>query len=69
MDASILLRPTTESDAPDLLDIYRPFVEGTAVSFEYVPPTVEEFARRIAKSLADWQWLVAEQDDRCIGYA
>jgi phosphinothricin acetyltransferase len=69
MDASIILRPATESDASDLLEIYRPFVEATAVSFEFVPPTVDEFARRIAKSLADWQWLVAEQDERCIGYA
>ena len=69
MDASILIRPATEADAPDLLDIYRPFVESTAVSFEYVPPSVDEFARRIAKSLADWQWLVAEHDGRCVGYA
>ena len=69
MDQPIYIRPASESDAAELLDIYRPFVESTAVSFEFEPPTVTEFAGRIAKSIADWQWLVAEQDERCIGYA
>src|SRR5258708_26824285 len=58
-----------EADAAALLAIYRPVVESTAVSFETVVPTVEEFATRIAKALTGWQWLVAEQDGQCIGYA
>src|SRR5258708_8897520 len=63
------LRPGVEADAAALLAIYRPFVESTAVSFETVVPTVEEFATRIAKALTGWQWLVAEQGGPCIGYA
>ena len=63
------IRTATESDAPALLAIYRPFVETTAVSFETVAPTVDEFAARIAKAVAGWQWLVAESDGRCVGYA
>jgi L-amino acid N-acyltransferase YncA len=51
-----------------LLAIYRPFVETTAVSFEMTAPSVEEFAARIAKAVAGWQWLVAERDGECIGY-
>jgi phosphinothricin acetyltransferase len=62
------IRSAVEADAAALLAIYRPFVESTAVSFETVVPTVEEFATRIAKALTGWQWLVAEQDGRCIGY-
>jgi L-amino acid N-acyltransferase YncA len=65
----ILIRPATEADAPRLLDIYRPYVEHTAVSFELEPPTVEVFAARIAKSLAGWAWLVAEVDGIVAGYA
>lgn len=64
-----LIRAAIFSDAPALLSIYRPFVESTAVSFETVVPTVEEFAARVARSLAGWQWLVAERDGRCVGYA
>jgi L-amino acid N-acyltransferase YncA len=63
------LRPATRADAPALLAIYRPFVEETAVSFEMVAPTVEEFAGRIEKSLAGWQWLVAEREGQIVGYA
>ncbi len=67
--APIIIRSATEADAPALLAIYRPFVETTAVSFETTVPTVEQFAARIAKALAGWQWLVAEHDGQCIGYA
>jgi len=63
------IRPATEGDAPALLEIYRPFVETSAVSFETVAPTAEEFASRIARSLHGWQWLVAEWAGRCLGYA
>ena len=63
------IRPATVADAASLLAIYRPFVESTAVSFETVVPTVGEFAARIAKALAGWQWLLAEISGQCIGYA
>jgi len=65
----MLIRPATPADAPALLAIYAPYVETTAVSFETVAPDAAEFARRIATALADWQWLVAEKDERCVGYA
>lgn len=65
----ILIRPATEADAPRLLDIYRPYVEHTAVSFELEPPALDVFAARIAKSLAGWAWLVAERDGAVAGYA
>jgi phosphinothricin acetyltransferase len=64
-----VIRPATVADAPALLAIYRPYVERTAVSFETEPPTVEQFAARIAKSLEGWAWLVAEVDGVCAGYA
>ena len=69
MAIPLLIRPATESDAPALLAIYRPFVEGTVVSFETVPPSVEEFAGRVAKTLTGWQWFVAERNGQCVGYA
>ena len=69
MTLPFIIRQAVPADAPALLDIYRPFVESTAVSFELVPPTVEEFAGRITKALAGWEWLVAELDGDCIAYA
>jgi phosphinothricin acetyltransferase len=67
--ADVHIRPATEADAAALLAIYLPFVETSAVSFETVAPTVEEFSVRIRKAVSNWQWLVAEQTGQCIGYA
>ena len=69
MSGTARIRTATAADAPALLAIYRPYVETTAVSFETVTPSVDEFAARIAKAVAGWQWLVAERDGRCVGYA
>jgi L-amino acid N-acyltransferase YncA len=69
MGDSPRIRPATETDAAALIAIYRPFVEASAVSFETVTPTVEEFAARIRKAVAGWQWIVAEKDGQCVGYA
>lgn len=65
----VLIRPATLADAASLLDIYRPYVEGTTVSFETEVPSVEAFAARIEKALQGWAWLVAEVDGQCVGYA
>jgi len=69
MRDEIEIRPATESDAASLLAIYRPYVEGTAVSFELVAPAAGEFAARIAKCNASWSWLVAEIGRQSVGYA
>jgi L-amino acid N-acyltransferase YncA len=69
MTDAIRIRPATEADADRLLVLYRPFVEATAISFETVVPTVDEFAERIQKAVTGWQWLVAEKEGRCVGYA
>jgi L-amino acid N-acyltransferase YncA len=65
----ITIRTATTADAAACVAIYGPLVESTAVSFETVVPTAEEFAARIQNSLSRWTWLIAEKDGRCIGYA
>jgi phosphinothricin acetyltransferase len=69
MSSEIIVRSATPADAPALLEIYRPFVESSVVSFETEIPPVEEFAARISKYTDGWGWLVAERDDRRVGYA
>lgn len=64
-----MIRPADPSDAADLLEIYRPFVEESAVSFEVSVPGVEEFAERIRKAVDGWAWLVAEEGGSRVGYA
>jgi phosphinothricin acetyltransferase len=67
--APFLIRSATESDAAAMLAIYAPFVERTAVSFETNVPTFEEFAARVRNYSANWAWVLAERDGRCLGYA
>ena len=69
MKENIIIRYATPEDAPALLAIYAPYVEETAITFEYTVPTVEEFAERIRNTMVNYPYLVAEQDDEILGYA
>lgn len=67
-------KPTIRSasqvrDAPAIADIYGEFVRETAISFESVPPTPDEFAARIERIQATHPWLVAELGGRVVGFA
>ena len=56
-------------DAAACAALYAPYVAGTAVSFEEIPPTAEQFAALIADTSARYPWLVLEDDGRVVGYA
>ena len=66
---NITIRTAELKDAERLVEIYRPYVEQTAISFEYVVPTVEEFQGRMARVLEKYPYLVAEQAGTIVGYA
>lgn len=67
--AGMRIRAAEPEDAEGLLEIYAPYVEETAITFEYDVPSVEEFQRRIAGVLARYPYLVAEKDGAILGYA
>ena len=57
------------SDAPALLEVYGQYIQ-TPITFEYVLPTAEEFACRVASILeAGYPYLVCREGDRILGYA
>lgn len=64
-----MIRIATEQDAERLLKIYAYYVEHTAITFEYEVPSVEEFKRRIRKTLSRYPYLVLECDGEIMGYA
>ena len=64
-----IIRIATEEDANDLLAIYAPYVESTAITFEYKIPTLEEFTDRIRQTLKKYPYLVAERNGEILGYA
>ena len=62
------IRSATVNDADQLRGIYGPYVENTAVSFEYDTPSTEEFQNRIETTLKRYPYLVAEEDGIIYGY-
>ena len=66
---NLTIRAATVADAPRLLAVYAPYVEHTAITFEYAVPTVAEFEKRIAGVLCRFPYLVAEADGEVLGYA
>ena len=63
------IRPATVADVPRILEIYAPYIENTAISFEYTVPTLEEFTQRFTQITARFPWLVWEEDGAVLGYA
>ena len=59
MNSEMIIRTASEADAPVLLEIYAPYVERTAITFEYEVPSVDEFASRIRNTLQKYPYLVA----------
>lgn len=69
VDNKARLRGAEPTDAAALLAIYAPYVENTAITFEYLAPSVEEFQKRIAGTLEKYPYIVAESGGEILGYA
>jgi L-amino acid N-acyltransferase YncA len=65
----IRIRRAQSADAEEILEVYRPYVEHTAITFEYTVPSIDEFTRRIEHTLERYPYIVALQDEKIIGYA
>ena len=57
-------------DAAALLEIYAPYVRDTAITFEYDPPSAEEFEERIRTISEEYPYIKAvDEDGSIVGYA
>lgn len=65
----ISIRVAKASDGAELARIYAPYVENTPITFEYVPPSAEEFSERIAAKMEKYPFIVAKDGERIIAYA
>ena len=74
------IREAVVADAKAIQAIYAPYVEQTAVTFEYNVPSEEEFRKRIETVKQKYPWIVAERlrvgdgtsgmaDGKIVGYA
>ena len=65
----VSIRVATPEDAADLVQIYAPYVQKTAITFEYDVPTVAAFRQRILHTLKKYPYFAAELAGKIVGYA
>ncbi|WP_222915206.1 GNAT family N-acetyltransferase [Natrinema sp. SYSU A 869] len=63
METDARIRVATPVDAAAVRDIYAPFCESTAVTFEETVPAEAELVDRIESTLEHHPWLVCEVDN------
>lgn len=63
------IEKVTIEDAKELLDIYAPYVEKTAITFEVKVPSTEEFIERIKRISDKYPYLKAVDQGQIVGYA
>ncbi len=68
MSNKLFLRLAKPEDAEVISLIYKPYVENTAVSFEYTPPDKDEFIKRIEEKIKEYPFIVAEYNGKVAGY-
>ena len=65
----MIYRTAQAEDALQISEIYRYYVENTAVTFAYDAPTEEEFRRKILHLGKTHPFLVCEEEGRIAGFA
>ena len=63
------IRTVSVEDAAALLQIYAPYIQETAITFETEVPSLEDFAQRIKNTLQRYPWIVIEEEGKILGYA
>ena len=63
------IRFAPEKDAEAILRIYAPYIEKTAITFEYEVPSLSEFSERISEIQRKYPWIVYEENGKILGYA
>ncbi len=65
------IRPATERDIPDMLEIYNHYVKNSTVTFDEEPDTLAEMRAKFARMTdLGYPWLVAVSDSgQIMGYA
>jgi phosphinothricin acetyltransferase len=57
-----MIRIARRGDAEQIAAIYRPYVEKTSITFEEIPPSVEDMAAKIEKVASVFPFIVWEEE-------
>lgn len=65
----MIIRRAEICDAAAIAEIYNWYIANTVITFETEHVSIEEMEARIREKLRNHDWLIAEEDNRIIGYA
>jgi L-amino acid N-acyltransferase YncA len=63
------IRLIETKDSAEVLEIYKPYVLNTHITFEYDVPTAPEFLKKIEDISSEYPWLVYLENEKILGYA
>jgi len=63
------IRMVQPGDSARMLEIYRPYVENSVISFEVTIPSSQEFEQRVRDISAEYPFIVYTIDEMIAGYA
>lgn len=63
------VREASLQDVPAILEIYRPYIIETPITYETEVPSLGDFQKRFLEITQKYPWIVCEKDHRVIGYA
>lgn len=69
MNNSFKVRLAEPSDYAAMLEIYKPYVTNTAITFEYEVPSIAEYSNRIQHVCSHYPCIVCELNGELIGFA
>lgn len=64
-----IIRKVKMKDSARVREIYKYYVENTAITFEYDVPTLAEMQNRIRTTVKKYPYLVTEKNGQICGYA
>lgn len=64
----LVIRYANPSDSDGILEVYRPYVTDTTITYEYEVPTKEEFYNRTCNIIKKFPYLVCEDQGTIVGY-
>ncbi|MEE1243689.1 MAG: N-acetyltransferase family protein [Frisingicoccus sp.] len=65
----MILQLIKEEDIAEVLEIYAPYVQNTAITYEYDIPSLNSFSERVHHYTEQYPWIVAKDQGRIAGYA
>ncbi len=64
-----MIRWVKKEDIPFILEIYKPYILESVITFEKVVPTLESFQQRVETIQAHYPYIVYEKEGDILGYA